>query len=56
MINMTNDDFNERSGVQDFEVTVSFNEPCGKYEDGLDYEERVIAIIDELCNLITEMP
>jgi hypothetical protein len=56
MINMTNDDFNERSGVQDFEATVSFNEPCGKYEDGLDYEERVIAIIDELCNLITEMP
>ncbi|MFA6248721.1 MAG: hypothetical protein WC615_17395 [Mucilaginibacter sp.] len=56
MMNMTNDDFNERSGVQDFEATVSFNEPCGKYKDGLDYEEQVIAIIDELCNLITEMP
>jgi len=56
MMNMTNDDFNERSGVQDFEATVSFSEPCGKYKDGLDYEERMIAIIDELCNLITEMP
>ncbi|MES2063374.1 MAG: hypothetical protein V4456_15715 [Bacteroidota bacterium] len=56
MMNMTNDDFNERSGVQDFEATVSFSEPCGKYKDSLDYEERMIAIIDELCNLITEMP
>jgi hypothetical protein len=56
MMNMTNDDFNERSGVQDFEATVVFNEPCGKYKDGLDYEEKVIAIIDELCNLIAEMP
>jgi hypothetical protein len=56
MMNMTNDDFNERSGVQDFETTVVFNNPCGKYKDGLGYEEKVIAIINELCNLITEMP
>jgi hypothetical protein len=56
MMNMANDDFNERSGVQDFEASVVFNKACGKYKDGLEYEEKVIAIIDELCNLITEMP
>jgi hypothetical protein len=56
MMNMTNEDFNERSGVQGFEATVAFDKPCGTYKDSLDYEERVISIIDELCNLITEIP
>jgi hypothetical protein len=56
MMNMANDDFNERSGVQDFETSIVFNKTCGKYKDGLNYEEKVIAIINELSNLIIEMP
>ncbi|WP_158994916.1 hypothetical protein [Mucilaginibacter sp. L196] len=56
MINMTNDDFNERSGVQDFEATVVFDKAKGKYKDELAYEGKVIAIIDELCNLLNELP
>jgi hypothetical protein len=56
MINMTNDDFNERSGVQDFEATVVFDRAKGRYKDGLAYEEKVMAIINELCNLLTKLP
>jgi len=56
MINMTNDDFNERSGIQDFEATVVFDKPKGKYKDELAYEEKVLAIIKELCNLLNELP
>lgn len=55
MINMTNDDFNERSGVQDFETTVVFDKGKRKYKDELAYEAKVIAIINELCNLLTEL-
>jgi hypothetical protein len=56
MINMTNDDFNERWGVQDFEATVVFDKAKCRYRDELAYEEKVITIINELCNLLTELP
>lgn len=55
MMTMVNDDFNERSGVQDFEATIVFDKEQGRYEDGLGYEEGVIAIISELCNLLDEL-
>lgn len=55
MMNMLNDDFNERSGIQDFEYTIVFNKPQSKYDDVLAYEQRVIAIIEELCDLIPEL-
>lgn len=56
MKNMLNEDFNERSGTQDFEATVVFDKAKGKYKDQLGYEESVVAIINELCNLLTELP
>jgi len=56
MKNMLNEDFNERSGTQDFEAIVVFDKAKGKYKDQLGYEERVVAIINELCNLLTELP
>lgn len=56
MKDMTNQDFNERSGVQDFVSTVVFDKRQGKYKDHLGYEEKVIAIITDLCNLLTELP
>lgn len=56
MISMTNDDFNERSGVQDFETTVFFDKANGGYKDELGYQEKLIAIINELCELLNELP
>jgi len=56
MINMTNDDFNERSGVQDFEAEIVFDKGKGKYKDELAYEAKLIAIINELCSLLNELP
>ena len=55
IMTMLNDDFNERSGVQDFESTLIFNKPQRKYKDVLAYEERVIGIITDLCDLIPEL-
>lgn len=55
MMDMLNDDFNERSGIQNFESTTVFNKKMGKYKDVLLFEERVIAIIKELCGLIPEL-
>jgi len=55
MMNMLNDDFSERSGVQDFENTIVFNKPHRKYKDVLAYEERVIGVITDLCDLIPEL-
>ncbi len=55
MMTMLNDDFNERSGVQDFENSIVFNKPQRKYKDVLAYEERVINIITDLCDLIPEL-
>jgi len=55
MMTMLNDDFNERSGVQDFENIIVFNKSQGKYKDVLAYEERVLAIIEDLCDLIPEL-
>jgi len=55
MMEMLNNDFNERSGVQDFESTIVFNKPRRKFEDVLAYEERVINIITDLCGLIPEL-
>jgi hypothetical protein len=52
---MLNDDFNERSGTQDFETTIVFNRKHGKYKDVLAYEERVIKIIEDLCDLIPDL-
>ncbi|TSJ40916.1 hypothetical protein FO440_14355 [Mucilaginibacter corticis] len=54
--NMLNDDFNERSGTQNFEVNIAFNKEKGSYHDQLGYEEKVIEIINELCCLLTELP
>jgi len=56
MINMTNDDFNERSGIQDFEATVVFDKVKGSYIDELAYEGKVMTIINELCTLLNELP
>lgn len=55
MMNMTNDDFNERSGIQGFEATVVFDNAKLSYKDQLAYEEKVMAIINELCDLLTEL-
>jgi len=55
MMTMLNDDFNERSGTQDFETTIVFNKPQRKYKDVLAYEDRVIGIIEDLCDLIPEL-
>ncbi|MES2111901.1 MAG: hypothetical protein V4577_24300, partial [Bacteroidota bacterium] len=35
MMTMLNDDFNERSGLQDFESIIVFNKRQGKYQDAL---------------------
>jgi hypothetical protein len=55
MMEMLNNDFNERSGIQDFENTIVFNKPRRKFKDILAYEERVIGIITDLCDLIPEL-
>ena len=55
MMTMLNDDFNERSGLQDFESSIIFNKPQRKLKDVLAYEERVITIIQDLCDLIPEL-
>jgi len=55
LINMLNDDFNERSAVQDFEHKIVFNQKPEKQKDILAYEERVIRIIEELCDLIPQL-
>ena len=40
MKDMLNEDFNERSGTQDFEATVVFDKRKGKYKDRLGYERK----------------
>lgn len=55
LMNMLNDDFNERSAVQDFVHKIIFNQKPEKQADLLAYEERVIRIIEKLCDLIPQL-
>ena len=54
--NMVNDDFNERPRYQEPETVTFFNEPKGAYTDELAYEERLLALIDDLCTLLYYKP
>ncbi|MES2060469.1 MAG: hypothetical protein V4456_01015 [Bacteroidota bacterium] len=54
--NMVNDDFNERPRYQEPEIVTFFNEPKTAYTDELAYEERLLALIDDLCTLLYDKP
>ncbi|MFI5160521.1 MAG: hypothetical protein ACHQHN_04550 [Sphingobacteriales bacterium] len=55
MMTMLNEDFNERSGLQDFEHRIVFNTTPIKQMDVLVYEERAIDIIEKMCDLIPQL-
>jgi hypothetical protein len=54
--NMVNDDFNERARYSEPEVITFFNEPQPAYTDALDFEYRVLRLIDDLCTLLYRKP
>ncbi len=54
--NMVNDDFNERNRYQEPEITTFFSKPQGHYTNELDYEERLLDLIDDLCTVLYYKP
>jgi hypothetical protein len=53
---MVNNDFNERSRYQEPEVITFFDEAKLPYADELAYEDRLFALIDDLCTLLYHKP
>jgi hypothetical protein len=54
LITMAENDFNERSRLQEPEIRTLFNEAQPAYADALGYEQRVLTLIDDLCTLLNQ--
>jgi hypothetical protein len=56
MMDMINNDLNERAKVIEPQVTTLFDSPTLAYQDTLRYEHEVFELISDLCTLLNELP
>lgn len=56
LLEMVNNDFNERARFQEPEMLTLFDQPRGRYSDELAFAERLFALIDDVCSLLTLKP